>query len=450
MQNTGISIAKALRVERGAVVSFVGAGGKTTSMFRLAAELSGAGMRVVTTTTTHIAKDQVRLAPAAVRIDDIGSLGARLDQHGHCLVIGEPCRDERVSGAPAELIAELSGRTDVDAVLVEADGSRWLPFKAPDVHEPAVPPSTTILVPVAGLDAIGLPLDNDTVYRSEIAARIAGVPVGSPLTPEIAASVLSHPQGGAKQRPPGARLVALLNKADTDDLVLKARDAAEKMLSDPAVDGAVISCMRRDPPVIEVWEPAAGIVLAAGTAMRYGTPKQLLPWDGATLVAHSARVALEAGLDPVVVVLGHEAGQVEKALAGLNVRTVFNPDYANGQSTSVRRGLDSLPSRTGAAVFLLADQPLVEPEWIRSLRRAHRRTLAPACVPVFEGKRGNPVLFDRSLFGELMKLRGDIGGRALLEAHSNSVLRVPSSRFALHDIDTPEDYRRLMQTQGET
>jgi molybdenum cofactor cytidylyltransferase len=387
MQKAGISIAKALRVERGDVVSFVGAGGKTTAMFRLAGELSAAGMRVIATTTTHITKAQAQLAPASVGINELESLAAKLDQYGHCLVVGARAPEDRVFGASEKLIAELSARADVDAILVEADGSRWFPFKAPAAHEPAVPAKTNILVPVAGIDAIGLPLDKDHVHRFEVAARIAQVPAGSAITAEVIARVLSHPEGGAKQRPPEARLVPLLNKADTGSAVLEARAAAEKLLADPSVDAVSISCMQQDPPVIETWEAAAGIVLAAGTAMRYGIPKQLLPWNGRTLVAHSAQVALEAGLNPVIVVLGHEAAKVEEALAGLDVRPVFNPDFTKGQSTSIRKGLGALPSRTGAAVFLLADQPLVEPGLIRTIVHTHRRTLAPACVPVFEGKR---------------------------------------------------------------
>jgi probable selenium-dependent hydroxylase accessory protein YqeC len=120
----GISLAKALRVERGAVVSFVGGGGKTASMFRLAAELCSAGLRVITTTTPHISKDQVRLAPTSIEVEELACLRQRLKQFGHCLVIGAPDGKGRVYGASSELIAALSARSDTDVVLVEADGSK--------------------------------------------------------------------------------------------------------------------------------------------------------------------------------------------------------------------------------------------------------------------------------------------------------------------------------------
>jgi molybdenum cofactor cytidylyltransferase len=443
----GMSLAKALRVERGAVVSFVGGGGKTTSMFRLAAELCAAGLRVVTTTTTHISKEQVRLAPASIVIDDLASLTERLDKHGHCLVIGAPDGKGRVFGATSELIAALSVRSDVDAILIEADGSRSLPFKAPGKYEPVVPHETTILVPIAGLNSLGQPLDEAHVHRSDIAAALAQAPLGGPVTTDTIARVLSHPDGGGKLLPAGARLVPLLNKADTEAAALQGSELAEKLLASPLVDTAIISCMVQEPPVLEAWSPAAGIVLAAGRSIRFGATKQVLPWNDTTLVAHSVKAALDAGLDPVIVIAGFEAEKVEKALAGLPVKLVFNPEFAAGQSSSVRKGIEALPPRTGAAMMLLADQPFVMDGMIRMIVQAHRHTFAPICIPIYEGQRGNPALFDKTLFRELMELRGDVGGRALFEKYSSAMASVPAGREAMLDIDTPEDYERLQGLQ---
>ena len=444
----GMPLVTALRVERNAVISFVGGGGKTSSMFRLARDLSGMGWRVVTTTTTHISQDQAAMAPAALPVQDISLLGAHLDRHHHCLVIGPPDGKGRVHGASPELIAALSARPDVDAVLVEADGSRSLPFKAPGDHEPVVPSVTTLLVPIVGLNALGTPLDETHVHRAEIAAALAGVSVGSPVSEETIARVLSHREGGAKQLPEGARLVPLLNKADTAAALNQGKKIAELLLTRPIVDTVAICSMRQEAPVLEAWAPAAAVILAAGQSTRFGAVKQLLPWNDTTLVAQAARTALDAGLDPVIVVLGHEAEKVEQALRGLPVQTVFNPDFAAGQSTSLDKGGEALPARTGAALFMLAGQPRITADLLRTLVQAHRRTFARACVPVFEGKRGNPVLFDRSLFAELRGLRGDTGGRVLLERYPDAILAVPSDRSILQDIDTREDFEKLRQTDG--
>ena len=222
--------------------------------------------------------------------------------------------------------------------------------------------------------------------------------------------------------------------------MLQAGEAAHALLANATVDAVVLSSMQQDPPVREAWSHTAGIVLAAGKATRYGAAKQALPWNGETLTAHAARIALGAGLDPVIVVLGYQAESVEKSLSGLPVHPVFNSGFEAGQSTSLLKGLEALPARTGAAVFLLADQPLITAAILRTIVQAHRQSFAPACVPVFEGRRGNPVLFDKALFRELKEMRGDTGGRELLDKYARAVVAVPSDYAVLRDIDTPEEY----------
>ncbi|MEJ2247769.1 MAG: selenium cofactor biosynthesis protein YqeC [Acidobacteriota bacterium] len=441
--DAGISLAKALHVGHGDVVSFVGGGGKTTSMFRLAGELSASGLRVLTTTTTHISEEQVHLSPASIRPEEIKNLGNHLDRFGQCLLVGPPDGKGSVLSIHADMIAVLKERPDIDCILVEADGSKSRPFKAPGSHEPIVPAFTTVLVPIAGLNSLGCPLDDSTVHRPEIVASLAGSRIGSPIAPETVAKVLSHTCGGAKGLPSGGRLVPLLNKVDKVGIRM-ADEVAVKLLKYSNVDSVIVGSMDRDPPVREVWIPTAGLVLAAGQATRCGSLKQVLPWKDTTLVAHAARAAAEAGLDPVVVVVGYESEKVIEKLKGHPVRVVNNPEFAAGQSTSLRAGIDALPERPGAALFLLADQPLIDAGIIETILSAHRKTLAPICVPVFERQRGNPVLFDRSLFPELLNLKGDTGGRELIEKYQDALVTVPVGNAAVSDIDIPEDYQRLI------
>jgi molybdenum cofactor cytidylyltransferase len=433
---TGISLTQALRVERGAVVSFVGGGGKTTSMFRLAAELCSAGFRVISTTTTHISKEQVHLAPASVLTCDLDSLTARLDEHGHCLIVETPDEKGRVYGASLQLITDLSACPDIDVILIEADGSRSLPFKAPGKHEPVVHEMTTILVPIVGLNSLGQPLDEAHVHRSEIAAELAQAPLGSPVTSETIARVLSHPEGGAKLLPAGARLVPLLNKADTEKIAWQGSELAAKLLERPIVDSVAVSCLLQEPPVLEAWTSAAGIVLAANQAEGYRVANQALPWIDTTPVVCSAQAALEAGLDPVMVVAGPESQKMGKALAGLPVILVVDPEFPEGWPRSLRKALEVLPSRTGAALTIFADRPFVTTAMIQTIVQTHRRTLAPICVPAFEGRQGSPALFDKALFRELTELSGDNGVCALFEKYSNAIVSAPVSGGALPDNDT--------------
>jgi molybdenum cofactor cytidylyltransferase len=188
----------------------------------------------------------------------------------------------------------------------------------------------------------------------------------------------------------------------------------------------------------------AGIILAAGESQRFGQPKPLLLWRGEPFIRHSARTALEAGLSPVIVVTGEHASELQAACAGLGVELVHNPDWESGQSASVKAGLRQLPSEAGAVVFLLADQPQAPSGLVRLLVETHAAGLPPIVAPLVDGRRANPVLFDRLTFPDLMALHGDVGGRALFSKYP--IAWVPwHDPSVLLDIDTPQDYQRLLE-----
>jgi molybdenum cofactor cytidylyltransferase len=149
-------------------------------------------------------------------------------------------------------------------------------------------------------------------------------------------------------------------------------------------------------------------------------------------------------LDPVVVVAGDQIPAIRQELAGLNVLLAPNPDWEQGQSTSVKAGLWSLPENCQGAVFFLGDQPQIPPILAQTLVEAHAASLAPIVAPLVDGQRGNPVLFDRDTFSDLTALEGDVGGRPLFAKYP--VEWVPwHDPGVLLDIDTPEDYQRLSQ-----
>jgi molybdenum cofactor cytidylyltransferase len=194
----------------------------------------------------------------------------------------------------------------------------------------------------------------------------------------------------------------------------------------------------------------AGIVLAAGRSSRLGRNKHLLPLQGEPLLRHTLRRALDSRLDEVMLVLGHEADAVlTEAAAGLPVRAVVNPDYAAGQSTSVRAGLAALAPETEAAVFMLGDQPGIAGETIDALIAAWRERGASVVAPRYTDRVGNPVLFDRRVLPELSALTGDRGARPIVEAHrrAGNLLLVPVAGPAPRDVDTDADYAALL-TEG--
>jgi molybdenum cofactor cytidylyltransferase len=188
----------------------------------------------------------------------------------------------------------------------------------------------------------------------------------------------------------------------------------------------------------------AALILAAGASSRMGRPKQLLEWEGRPLVRAAAEVALAAQLDPLLVVVGGAQAQVAEALAELPLRLIANPDYAAGQSTSLRAGIAALGRDADAVVVLLGDQPFVTAAIVERLAAEWRSSRALIVAPTYAGQRGNPVLFARAVFPELLAVQGDQGARAVLAANRARVRLVPFDDVRpLADIDTPEDYERL-------
>jgi molybdenum cofactor cytidylyltransferase len=185
----------------------------------------------------------------------------------------------------------------------------------------------------------------------------------------------------------------------------------------------------------------AGIVLAGGRSTRYGHRNKLLEvLDGVPLVVRAVRAAQASRARPVIVVTGHEATAVSAALAGLDVRIVHNPDFAEGLSTSLKAGLAALPEDVDGALVSLGDMPRIEPQHLDRLIAAFSpKEGRGIVVPVHLGKRGNPVLFARAYFPELLAIEGDTGARHIIAASASVVAEVDLGTDAIFlDIDTPE------------
>lgn len=438
----------ALRLSSAPRLALVGAGGKTTVLFQIAREYLPP---VLVTTTTHFAETQAALGDMHIVLDypqDVARLTAPASP-ALFVLSGRPDGQGRLTGLDAESLDELHRFADERSMplLIEADGARQLPLKAPAEHEPALPPFVDTVVIVAGLSALGKLLSPEWVHRPERFAQLTGLGLGEPITLEALGRVLLHPQGGLKAIPPGARRICLLNQADTLDLQAQAQALA---LQVPGNSGlltgyhAVVIASAQQRRIAAVHEPAAGVILAAGGALRFGQPKQLLPWRGEPLLCHIARQALQAGLSPVVVVGGAYTDQMRQALCDLDVLLVHNPDWEQGQSTSVIAGLKQLPEETGSALFLLADQPFVQAGLLRRLVEMHAETMAPIVAPLVGGQRATPVLFDRRTFTDLTRLTGDVGGRALFSRYPVTWLPWHDQRL-LFDLDTPDEYQRLLE-----
>lgn len=224
------------------LVAIVGGGGKSSLMFALAEGLPG---RVVMTTTTRIFASQLERAESVCRLQGC-NWQAELDAHESSLLVVGRVEGDRAVGVPPELPAQFLARAGVDWVVVEADGSRMLPVKAPASHEPVIPPEADLLVVVAGIDALSGPI-RQVAHRPELVSAIAGCSADEVLSPEALAAVLASCEGGLKGIPKQARAVLLLNKVQSASQREAARRVARAALLEPRVERVAIGALQPGP-----------------------------------------------------------------------------------------------------------------------------------------------------------------------------------------------------------
>jgi molybdenum cofactor cytidylyltransferase len=195
----------------------------------------------------------------------------------------------------------------------------------------------------------------------------------------------------------------------------------------------------------------AAIILAAGRGSRFGTePKLLATLSGTPLIRHVAEAALASSAQPVIVVSGHYADEVERAIGDLDVIVVRNANFAEGLSTSLRAGFAALPGDVAAAVILLGDMPLVSGLLVDRIIAAWRSHACPmALVPIAGGRRANPVLLSRALSLEIEALTGDVGAAPLLRNRTGVVEWPVDEESVLSDIDTKESLSLLDRETGQ-
>ena len=440
-----MNLRTALRLEKPACVAFVGAGGKTTAIFRLARELPPP---VVVTTTTHIGTWQI--AQGDSWITDQKLLESDLAGKNDVIVCtAKNIIDNRAIGLNPSEVDDLyqSVMARGWSLLIESDGARQMPLKAPGPNEPVIPSWVENVVVVAGLSGLEKPLNDAYIHRSQIFSRISNLPLDVPVGVEGLRKELLDPLGGLKSIPEQARKIVFLNQADNDSLISKASQLSTDLLV--AFDAAIIGRLfnESEEEVIVSKEPIAGIILAAGGSTRLGQPKQELMWRGKTFLENVLSTVAQAELAKVRLILSDNAySHYITNYNNSNYQSLINQTWQFGQSTSIRMGLQSLPANIGGVIFMLCDQPQIPSQLIRDLVQRHAETHAPIIAPFVGGRRANPVLFDRCTFPDLMALEGDIGGRALFVKYPIEYIPWNDENILL-DVDTAEDYSRLLDIE---
>jgi probable selenium-dependent hydroxylase accessory protein YqeC len=237
---------------RRALLSLVGAGGKTSLLFTLAGVLRDRGLRVLSTTSTKIfipgpedSPEVILGGPAVFDKIEKGLAG-----HGHITWAAEPIPGNKLKGPSLREISAFWSRGSAEVLLVEADGSAQKPVKAPGKHEPIVPPETSGFITVIGLSALGRPLNGEWAFRPERISALTGAPLSYPLTAAVLADLLTHPEGGLKGSRPSMKVLAFLNQMDlapsTEEALALARTVREK--GGPAISRVLVGQLKNPSP----------------------------------------------------------------------------------------------------------------------------------------------------------------------------------------------------------
>jgi probable selenium-dependent hydroxylase accessory protein YqeC len=254
-------LTEALGMRAKEVISLVGAGGKTTLMFRLAKELVQNGKKVVTTTTTKILEPvsgetgSLYINPDEEKIKDF--VVRHLNLYHHITVAQERLGLRKLKGISPNLVDELWNLEEIDTVIIEADGAAGRPVKAPREWEPVIPLSTTLIVGILGVDGVGAVLNEENVFQPKQVSGLTGIPEGGKITDEAMAILIAHPNGIYKGAPASSRMIVFLNKVDISNGVPKAKSIARKIIDKryQPIERIVLGQLHNEPPVVEVIFP---------------------------------------------------------------------------------------------------------------------------------------------------------------------------------------------------
>jgi molybdenum cofactor cytidylyltransferase len=431
-----MDLKQAIRAQRDSQIAFVGAGGKTTAIFQLARQMEPP---VFVANSTHLENSQATLADRHV-VWIVEGNPPVLDPYlssGITLFTEDLTSEDKWTGLKEADLFQLHhfSLENLNPLLIEADGSRQRPLKAPADHEPAIPGFTNHVVVLAGLSGIGKPLTGEWVHRPELFSSISGRKIGETIQPGDLGILLSHPEGGLKNIPRSARKTLILNQAVNIDWISVIQPIIKYTLG--VFDSIIVAELQKN-SIISAHEKSSGIVLAAGSSERFGKPKLLVEWNGKPILRHVVENALTSSLAEIIVVVGAVVDPIYELLSDLPVKIINNKLWQEGQSSSIHAGLDGIDQHSGSAVFLLGDQPQISGSLINEILRVHSTSLAPVIAPEYKGQRANPVLFDKVTFEALRKIEGDMGGRAIFKVFKPLVFPWNDNRILL-DIDRPED-----------
>lgn len=442
-----MKLENAFDLNRGEVVSFIGAGGKTSLLVSTGYELAEAGWRVLATTTTHLAEEQLGFFPGALKADADASVISQALNENQFVLLFDEVRAGRVYGPPLEWTKQLLDRVDSDILLVEADDANGLPFKAPLAGEPRIPAETTLVVSVSSLSALGTPLDADHVYNAAAMIEKYGFVENSPVKSPWLAQVLRDEELGLRGIPDGARVLVYLNQTPARGYVRgRARLIARLSLQSRRISAVALGSVRGAEQVHEVQRPIGALVLAAADAQSAGLSSVLQRCErGRAALAHVTEKVFRSRIDHIRVITGRGASAVRQAIQHLGVAVEYNSAWKTGGFvSSLRTGLQSLPEHVAAVVVVPGDQVQLQPKTIYQLLTLYARGEGDFLIPRYRGQSGHPVLIGQRHWADILKLPGHFDFSAIAEHYADSITYLEVDTDCVLRRGESPDARRLL------
>ncbi|MFO7952420.1 MAG: selenium cofactor biosynthesis protein YqeC [Bacillota bacterium] len=449
-----LSLYRCLEIKPPAVVSFYGAGGKTTLISRLAAEMNALGLKTLFTTTTKIAK------PLSIPLFCNFSTRSLLNQlkehyrdHSSAVLGTKLLADGKIEGITPDLVNHLYKELGI-TTLVEADGSRGLPLKGYAPYEPVLPPCSEYIIAVAGADALYAPFDQRFVHRPKELYQVVASGKEKTISETTLALAFKHMLDLGEKQAPQAQAFFILNKVDVlanpGPVLLK---IAGRLTAEQVTAKRLFSTEATFPEPVKIdlnlnkpkkLVSVSCVILAAGESSRMGKDKMALQIKDKTILETTLEQVKASRIKDIVIVVRPDSIITEKIKAG-NYKVIENVNYKKGLSQSLKLGLQAVDNNAQGVIFALGDQPLIPPWVYRFLVEGYAKNLKPVTIPTCQGQRGNPVLFDRKIWPALMELEGDQGGRQIISRLTqNEVDQIETGATEiLFDVDTKEDYNNL-------